>query len=115
MSCRSRSLGPGLSACAPAWNPAPDADLRVSSLLHLEAERNGVDHAAHRRAILVLDHLADMPKPESLDGPLLLRREPDDALDERDPKRLWQWSPPARLRSPCCGARAETWAPCGRS
>src|SRR5215207_7345127 len=110
MSCRFRSFGPGQPACGCAWSPAPDADLRVSLLLHLEAERDSVDHAAHRRVILVLDHLANVTKAQGLDRRLLLRREPDDAPDERELKRLWQRLPPARLRSPCGGSHSSTGA-----
>jgi hypothetical protein len=45
-----------------------------------------------------------MPQAEGLDGASCFGRA-DDALDERDLKRLWQRPPPARLRSPCGGSR----------
>src|SRR5215831_15130416 len=99
-SSRSRTRGHGRYDDAGESSLAPDADPPASSLFHLQAKGHGVDHAANRGRIVMLHHLPDVSEPKRLHGGLLLRGEPDDALDQGHSKFACHLPPPDHRRPP---------------
>ena len=90
---------------------APSAGRRSSSLMaHLEHVGHGRDHPPDGRGVVVHHRVVDAAEAQGLDRRLLLRREPDDALRQRDLNLLacHQRSPrPSCCRRSACGPRAS--------